>query len=989
MGGVHRYADIWINGKHVRRHVGYVVGFDIELTKYISPGDEVTIAIRVDSEQDWDIDALTGAFDMIDYMDVKWGGIHQHVWIEARNSKWIEDVFVKPNVAESKIDMEVTLSTEKAGEQKILAEIIGPEGDTVASTLQLLNLPKGNSSFNFSIAIDDPQLWSPNHPWLYRLNLSLLDGDIRTDEWETRFGMREIVILGADIYLNGKKIYLHGYGDDSVYPKTLCPPADHKEYRERMKLIKEFGFNYVRHHSSVPLPEYFDVADELGILVQPELPIAYERFLKMGLEHEASRELYIETWRGMIQRYRNHPSVFGWCMSNEMYGGFDFATELYDIAKKYDPTRPVFDTDGVPPDMERPTLDVLPVQFDVHVLPVQSRTVNQIPIRDPMHPLLKPITSRSNKFVLEAPPTKPVISHEMGNYITYPNVHDAKKFTHNVKPFWLEQAYLDLEKRGILDQAERLAECSENLQALSHKINIEAQRMSPYTDGHALWLFQDYWTTNVGLVNTYYDVKAKGPEYYSKFISDVVLLADMPKYTFTGGERIKIPLFISDYGEEDIVDSELSWSIYRGNENLGRGVLPRVTIKEKGVTSLGFIMLELPQLKSAEKLNLSLSLTSPNGKVSNDWNLWVFPKQENLSLPDEIQVAQIGLDYLSNKFPGIVALHPNRKVPDNMNLILTRTMTKPVLEYLEQGGKVILTSAWPLFSSERSTFEPAWWKGDPVRDPSAGTVIYDSPALSGFPHEGWCDLQFLDLIDSRLVMLLDDIPGADQPIIRAIDAYVSSRHKSYLSEWRVGNGSLLVSTLNLENDVIDLPEAAWLLQTLIHYGISPKFTPEAVLPVDYVTKRIMRSLNYPIDPKQGVKYYFYEGEWLTIPDYFNLTPIDSGYVSQIRLDEIENTNRENYALLFYGSIKIEQEGNYTFYTASNDGSLLVVNNTKVVDNNGPHGLQERSGSIYLKKGMQHLEVSYFQMGGGQELKLFWKGPGFEKREMTAKDLSGK
>ncbi|RKY53985.1 MAG: hypothetical protein DRP93_05685, partial [Candidatus Neomarinimicrobiota bacterium] len=462
LGGVHRYADVWINSKHVRRHVGYVVGFDIDLSKYITPGDDVTIAIRVDNEQDWDIDALTGAFDVIDYMDINWGGIHQHVWLEARNSKWIEDAFVKPNVAESKIDMEVTLSTETDCEQKLLVEIIGPDGDTVASTLQLLNLLEGNSSVNLSIALDDPLLWSPNHPWLYRLRLSLLDGDMRSDDWEIRFGMKEIVIRGADIYLNGKKIYLHGYGDDSVYPKTLCPPANHKAYRERMKLIKEFGFNYVRHHSSVPLPEYFDVADELGMLVQPELPIAYERFLEMGLEHKASRKLYIETWQGMIQRYRNHPSVFGWCMSNEMYGGFELATELYDIAKKYDPTRPVYDSDGVPPDMERPTLDVLAVQFDVQVLPVQSSTVNQIPKRDPMHPLLKPITSRSNKFALDFPPTKPVISHEMGNYVTYPNVHDAKKFTHNVKPFWLEQAHKDLETRGMLDEAERLAECSEN-----------------------------------------------------------------------------------------------------------------------------------------------------------------------------------------------------------------------------------------------------------------------------------------------------------------------------------------------------------------------------------------------------------------------------------------------------------------------------------------------------------------------------------------------
>ncbi len=148
IGGVHRYAEVWINGKHMRRHVGYVVDFDIDLTDFIVPGDDVTIAIRVDSEQDWDIDALTGAFDVIDYMDISWGGIHQHVWLEARSSGWIEDAFVKPNVAESKIDVEVTLSTETANEQELMAEIIGPKGDIVASTSHLLNLLEGNSKVN-------------------------------------------------------------------------------------------------------------------------------------------------------------------------------------------------------------------------------------------------------------------------------------------------------------------------------------------------------------------------------------------------------------------------------------------------------------------------------------------------------------------------------------------------------------------------------------------------------------------------------------------------------------------------------------------------------------------------------------------------------------------------------------------------------------------------------------------------------------------------
>ena len=987
IGGVHRYADVWINGKHVRRHVGYVVDFEIDLTKYISPGNDVNIAIRVDSEQDWDIDALTGAFDMIDYMYISWGGIHQHVWLEARSSEWIEDAFVKPNVTESKIDVEVALSSEATGEQELMTEIIGPEGNIVASTSQHLNLFKGNSNVNLSLSLDDPLLWSPNHPWLYRLRLSLLDGDVRSDDWEIRFGMREIEIRGADIYLNGKKTYLHGYGDDSIYPKTICPPADHKEYRERMKLIKEFGFNYVRHHSSVPLPEYFDVADELGILVQPELPIAYERFLMMGLEHKASKELYIETWRGMIKRYRNHPSVFGWCMSNEMYGGFEFATELYDIAKKYDSTRPVYDTDGVPPDLERPTLDVLPVQFDVKVLPVKSRTVNQIPKRDPMHPLLKPITRRTNKFIFESPPTKPVIGHEMGNYVTYPNVHDAEKFRDNVKPFWLEQAHLELEKRGMLDEVERLAKCSENLQALSHKINIERLRMSPYTDGHSLWLFQDYWTTNVGLVNTYFEVKGKGPEYYSKFISDVVLLADMPAYTFTSGEMIEIPMLISDYGEEDIVDGKLSWVLQSKSEEVIRGEFPPITIKEKGVSSLGSLSLLLPQVESAKKLNLKITLNSAAGKVGNDWNIWIFPDQEEFALPDSIRVVQQGLDYLSDKFQSIIPINQSAVVPEDTDLLITQRISKYVLDYLEQGGNVILTSAWPLFETEISTFEPAWWKGDPVRDASAGTVIYDSPTLDEFPHDGWCDLQFLELIDNRYVLLLDDVPGIKQSVIRAIDTYGSSRQKAYLAEWRIGSGALLVSTLNMDHNVMEVPEASWLLRSLVRYAVGKDFSPEAELSVEFVAKRMGHKSKRPVISGAEFKYYFYEGFWTGIPDYLNITPLDSGYVSKIRLEDIKFTDKENYALLIQGFFEIKQAGGYIFYSASNDGSLLSIDNIKVVDNNGSHGLLEKSGSIYLSQGVHFLEVHYFQRGGGQGLNISYEGPNFRRQEIQPLQMS--
>ncbi|HJN18504.1 MAG TPA: glycoside hydrolase family 2 TIM barrel-domain containing protein, partial [Armatimonadota bacterium] len=818
IGGVHRYADIWVNGEHVRRHVGYVVDFEIDLTEHVSPGETATIAIRIDSEQEWEIDALTGCFDVIDHMFVVWGGIHHHVWLETRDDVWIEDAFAKPDISQDAVDVEVTLAAETSGERRLMIEAVGPGGKIAGRAKKQVRLPEGNSRADVRVVIADPLLWSPNHPWLYRLRLSLHDGRKQTDEWETRFGMREIEIRGADIYLNGKRTYLHGYGDDTIYPKTLCPPADHKEYRERMALVREFGFTYVRHHSTVPLPEYFDAADEHGILVQPELPIAYGQYLERGLASEAATELYRESWRGMIRRYRNHPSVFGWCMGNEVWAGFSLAEELYETAKALDPTRPVYDTDGVPPGTDRPTLDVLPAHFNVLAIPVLDY---------------------AEKHRYDSPPAKPVISHEMGNYATYPDVRDAKRFKHTVRPFWLERAREALEARGMLGEVARLAECSERLQALCHKINVEDQRMSPHTDGHSLWLFQDYWTNNTGLVNHYYKIKGPGSEWYTKFIADVVLLADLPGRTFTAGDSIEIPLHVSDFGEEEIVGGRLAWTLSQGAELLASGELPRVTIAEKGLNSVGTASVKLPRLKEAAKLTLSVGLESGAGRVENDWDLWVFPRSRTLSVPAGVNVAQLRMGHVSAEYPEVVSVAQNERMLNKADLLLARRMSKPVLDYLRSGGRVILTSASALFQTERSTFEPAWWLGGPGGDASVGTVIYDSPALDGFPHDGWCDLQFLELIDGQSVMLLDGVPGANRPIIRAIDAYAGSRHRAYVAEWRVGRGRLLVATLNLGRDTLGrLPEARWMLRSLVGYAVSDEFSPEAELSVESIAQRV-------------------------------------------------------------------------------------------------------------------------------------------------------
>ena len=155
----------------------------------------------------------------------------------------------------------------------------------------------------------------------------------------------------------------------------------------------------------------------------------------------------------------------------------------------------------------------------------------------------------------------------------------------------------------------------------------------------------------------------------------------------------------------------------------------------------------------------------------------------------------------------------------------------------------------------------------------------------------------------------------------------------------------------------------------------------------FLVSDVISSAYKEIDLDYGIQYKYYPGFWEKIPNYLILTTERAGFIDEFKLDSIE-TNKDHYALLMFAPIVINESGEYVFYVGSNDGSQLAVDSRLVVDNDGTHGYQEMSGKVNLKRGRHLLEVKYFQAGGGQELKVFWKGPGFEKREMTKEDLSG-
>jgi len=143
------------------------------------------------------------------------------------------------------------------------------------------------------------------------------------------------------------------------------------------------------------------------------------------------------------------------------------------------------------------------------------------------------------------------------------------------------------------------------------------------------------------------------------------------------------------------------------------------------------------------------------------------------------------------------------------------------------------------------------------------------------------------------------------------------------------------------------------------------------------TRLTPRKPDRPGRLKPGVSYRYYETKCEKMPDLSNVDPDDSGVASNFRIDTRKRD--DNFVFSFRGFIKVPEDGLYTFYTASDDGSMLYIGGRLVVNNDGLHGTREISGDIALEAGPHAITVLFFQAGGGEALSVSMKGPGMNKK----------
>lgn len=128
-------------------------------------------------------------------------------------------------------------------------------------------------------------------------------------------------------------------------------------------------------------------------------------------------------------------------------------------------------------------------------------------------------------------------------------------------------------------------------------------------------------------------------------------------------------------------------------------------------------------------------------------------------------------------------------------------------------------------------------------------------------------------------------------------------------------------------------------------------------------------------PAPGLAYAYFQGKWETLPEFAALSPLQSGTCPSFDLGVQKRP--EDFAVQYRGFIQIPEDGVYTFYVASDDGSRLWIGDTLVVDNDGLHGSQTESGRIALTRGFHSIAVGFFQRTGGVDLEVAFRGPGVE------------
>jgi beta-galactosidase len=326
--GVFRDCQVWLNGFYLGRNESGYVGFEYDITDYIQFKQENVLVVRVDASQ------YEGWF-------YEGAGIYRHVWLNQYENLHVASngVFFQSTVTGRDATIAVQTSVMNdglaAGQGSVLTYITDRNGKVLVQAAEKPVALSGQATavVQQELTIKDARLWSLQEPYLYKVVSVVKQNGRVVDQVRQRLGIRTVTIEAATgLSLNGKRIKIQGVNCHQDHAGVGSALPDYLHYY-RIRRLQELGVNAYRTSHHAPTPELLDACDSLGMLVLDEA-----RLLSSSAEYQ-------DQFRRLIERDRNHPSVFLWSIGNEEgYAqtnsfGKRIALSMLALQRQLDPTR--------------------------------------------------------------------------------------------------------------------------------------------------------------------------------------------------------------------------------------------------------------------------------------------------------------------------------------------------------------------------------------------------------------------------------------------------------------------------------------------------------------------------------------------------------------------------------------------------------------------------------------------------------------------------
>lgn len=711
---------------------------------------------------------------------------------------------------------------------------------------------------------------------------------------------RDFRIEGAHFYADGHPVFLRGKHDAAVWPLTGHVDMTLEGWMKYLGICSAYGINHVRFHSWCPPEAAFVAADSLGIYLQPELPF----WGSFDDKDETLMTFLHQEGENILREYGHHPSFRMMALGNELWGSIDKMKEFVDDFREIAPDKYyTFGSNyylgyqGVKEGMDYFTTCRIGGEgwgkYNTHTRgsfsfadAYDGGIINHFRPNTTMN-----FDEACDKWASPQPWQRqdveqtsykraagiPIISHETGQFQTYPDFREIKKYTGVLYPYNFEIFCRRLAAAGMLSQADDFHKASGLWSVKLYKADIEMDLRTKNMAGFQLLDIQDYpgqGSAFVGILDAFMESKGiTTANEWHQWCSPVVPLLVTDRFCYDENEMMNAKVQIANYGGESLKGKKLLWKLdYASDENsaddaapnaganidrfnqpspLAQGEIPIAT-DEEGLIDIGEIHHKMKVMANGfnDGNGACLDVKIPSRKViltldidygrydarrhHNTYDLWIYTTEKSLDIYKE-------------------------------GVVITSDLTDEVAKKLEKGAKVLwlpttsknfVASADTLSQASNATpytvgglFQTDYWNyrmfkticENNKKTVSPGTLGIltnpKHPIFCDFPTEMHTNWQWFPVIKESHPLVLDNFAKDDKPIVQVIDNIERNHKLGLVMEWKVGAGKLLVCMSDLEK-ASEYPEGRAFYESVLSYMRSPEFAPQSEITIADLRKKL-------------------------------------------------------------------------------------------------------------------------------------------------------